>query len=63
MFFKKFRQGIDMRKNKIINSFVDNPVTDNEIANKNYVDQNKKEAIEKQEQLVENVLAIDETAV
>ena len=38
MFFKKFRQGIDMRKNKIINSFVDNPVTDNEIANKNYVD-------------------------
>ena len=38
MFFKKFRVGLDMRSNKIINSNVDNPVTDNNISNKIYVD-------------------------
>ena len=38
MFFKKIRQGLDMRRNKIINTFVDNPIEPKEISNKEYVD-------------------------
>lgn len=38
MFYKKFRNGLDLRGNGIINSYVENPTTDNQIANKIYVD-------------------------
>lgn len=38
MFFKKLRIGLDMRGNKIINTNVDNPITNKEISNKEYVD-------------------------
>lgn len=38
MDFKKIRLGFDMRRNKIINSNVDNPTSNKEISNKEYVD-------------------------
>lgn len=38
MFFKKIRHGLDLRKNKIINTYIDNPVEPKEISNKEYVD-------------------------
>lgn len=38
MFFKKLRIGLDMRGNKIINTNVDNPISNKEISNKEYVD-------------------------
>ena len=38
MFFKKLRIGLDMRGNKIINTNVDNPTSDKQISNKEYVD-------------------------
>lgn len=38
MFWKKIRHGLDLRGNGIINSYVENPITNNQIANKIYVD-------------------------